>query len=134
MEEPNDIAGKVEITAADLIHRLREAVQPEGRKGLWLRHLNDKQLAEVYHRLRSGQTLHRVVTVVQRDWGIMKTSEVKSLARGLKKFKLKVLGLFQQATNAKDKEANRPLTKRARKIVDHLDKMERYRWLIDVQT
>ena len=134
MEEPVTIKGKVEVSAADLILRLRESVAPTGKKGIWLRHLSDKQLAEVYHRLRAGQSMYHIVKIAQKEWRVMTASDPKSLVRGVKKFKMDVIGLIQQAKKPEDKKIARNASLTGERILANIDALGRFRWLIEIQS
>ena len=139
---PRDLVGKVEVSSEQLLEKLREAVKPSGKKGTWLRHLNDKRLIEVYHRLKMGQNIYQIVRIVQNEWGIMRTSHVKSLARAMRAFRDKTVGLLQVAptiqthgsTREERRSAAEVLGLRGKRIVNKLDGLGRLRWLIEVQS
>jgi hypothetical protein len=80
------------IEGPELVKRLRDVVRPSGKKATWMQHLTDKQLVEVYHRLRQGQSDYKVARIVQTDWGMMRESEQKSLCRAIRAFRNEVLG------------------------------------------
>jgi len=124
------------LTAGDMIKQFREFISPPGKKGLWLRHLNDRQLAEVYHRLKSGQGLAHVIKICQTEWNINKKSDPKSLSRALTAFKKQFIGEIQALVtkNPAEEKAKDALAARARTVVKKLDGMDRLRWLIEVQT
>lgn len=132
---PN-VKAEVEVTGASVIKKLREIVQPPGKKGLWLRHLSDQKLAEVYHRVRMGQSAHHITKIAQKDWGVMKNSTPKSLARAMVTFRDKVLGEIKvdAIKSPEGKKEYGARKKRAKRITDKLDGMGRLRWLIEVQT
>jgi hypothetical protein len=138
LSEPTDLKGKVEVTGQHMIQRLREAVSPPGKKGLWLRKLNDKQLAEVYHRLKLGQKTSHIVRIAQVEWGIMRRSQPCSLNRGVLAFKEKVVGELQQEAHRLGKEAGKRFidktTQKGARALQKLDSIGRLRWLIEVQT
>lgn len=137
---PAALKGRVEVTGAILIKKLREIVKPPGKKGLWLRHLSDRRLAEVYHRLKMGQAGYRIAKIAQDEWGILKTSDTKSLARAVRIFRDKTVDLITiEKSTAPDTEPERKRVasaaqKRALRIRKNLDALGRMRWLIDVQT
>jgi hypothetical protein len=90
-------------------------VSPPGKQGTWLRLLNDKQLAEIYHRLRLGQPAYRLASIAQKEWGIRRKASPKSLARAIRKFKedtLGVLGVEKTAASDKRREAGKRLEER----------------------
>jgi len=115
---------------------MREVVQPAGRRGTWLRFLNDQMLAEVYWRLKSGQSALKIVKIAQKDWGLMKESENRSLIRALRTFRTKMLGKVQvealtgPAEQAKDAAW---LMEKGKNSAARLDGMGMYQWAIEVQ-
>jgi len=132
-----NLADATEVTGALIMKKLREAVAPTGKKGTWLRLLNDKQLAEVYHRLRLGQPAYRVSMIAQKEWGVKRKADVKSLARAVRKFKQDTLGLLhmEKTSVAEDrKELGKALTTRAAKLIQKVDGLGRLGWLIERQT
>lgn len=142
-DTPKDIAGRVEVSSEQLLIKLREAVCPVGKKGTWLRHLSDKQLLEAYHRLRMGQGVYAVVRVCQHEWGVMRTSSTKSMARGMRSYRDKTVGLLHVAptidtragaTRPDRRDAAELLGMRGKRIVNKLDGLGRLCWLIEVQT
>lgn len=142
-DTPRDIAGRVEVSSDQLLIKLREAVCPPGKKGTWLRHLSDKQLLESYHRLRMGQGIYAVVRVCQHEWGVMRTSSTKSMARGMRSYRDKTVGILHVApaietragvTRSDRRDAAELLGMRGKRIVSKLDGLGRLMWLIEVQT
>ena len=136
---PKTLKAQVELGSRALVKRLREAVQPPGKKGLWLRHLSDRKLLEVYYRLRAGQASHRICKLAQVHWGVMPQSATKTLAQGLRKFRDKVIGLIpvekHTATVEGAKERRKKAveqSKRAMKIAKKVDGMEVMANLIDL--
>lgn len=125
-----------QLTGASVIKRLREAVKPPGKKALWLNSLTDKQLAEVYHRLKMGQAAHYIVRIVQNDWGHFRKSDTGSLSRAVRRFRKEVLGDLQQdgRPTEEGKKLSDRLENRGKKVADKLDGMGRLGWLIEVQT
>jgi hypothetical protein len=136
---PKDLESQVELTSRVIFKKLREAAQPPGKKGLWLRHLSDRRLAEVYHRLKLGQSSYHIAKIAQSDWGIMKSSSLKSLGRAVRIFRDKTIGLIkiESLTVPKtDPERQRDLKrfrKRSARIKLKLDAMDEMRWMIRVQ-
>lgn len=138
LNEPRSIKGKVEVTADHIISRLRKIVQPPGKKGTWLRKLNDKQLAEVYHRMRLKQTVYHIASVAQREWKIQPKSSIKSLCRALTAFRKEALGLLEDHEQSfpRSEEKTRFVEeeeKRAKAILKKVDGMEELSWLIRTQ-
>lgn len=136
-----ELRSLVETTGKGLLNKLRVAVSPPGKKGLWLRHLSDQRLAEVYHRLKLGQPCYRVAKIAQTEWGVMKDSNLKSLSRAVHIFRDKTIDLItiEKSTSAvSDKPERRAAAsafeKRAKRIKKGLDGMGRLAWLVDVQT
>lgn len=116
----------VSLSGESLIKQLREVVAPPGKKGNWLKHLSDKRLLEVYHRLRIGQSSAHISKVVQIEWGIQKSSPVKSLARAITMLRKKVVGEIFQGEDRKNKERKKLSSlagKRGNKISEQLDAM-----------
>lgn len=136
-EMPRDIETATQVTGAHLLRSMRDAVAPAGKKGTWLRMLSDKQLAEVYHRLRLGQPAYKIAQIAQREWGVKRRANVKSLARAVRKFKEDTLGLLQVEKTAPSegrKEMGRKMEAKALKIVEKVDGLGRLGWLIERQT
>jgi len=120
------------------IRQLREAAHPPGSKGLWLKNLNDRQLAEVYHRLRLGQPLSKIARIVQVEWGVRPNSDTRSVSKGLGVFKDRVLGELEKfATKERKTESEKSdekiISDQGKRIKKDLDALGSYRWLIDVQ-
>lgn len=126
---------KVEITAQDVINRLRLAAQPPGKKGLWLKDLSDKRLAEIYLRLKQKQPIYRIAKMVQIDWGLKKNSDIKTIGRGLRKFRERVFGEIQEAAANGEitKDEEKASVSRGKRIVEKLDVLGTLRWLIELQ-
>ena len=123
---PNDLKKLVEVTNPTLLKKLRTAVAPPGKKGSWLKFLNDAQLLEVFYRLQQGQPAHGLVLMAQKEWRIKPNSQTNSLARSLRKFRKDVVGEIMDAdlnTEAKKEEA-KALTKRGRKVSEQIDALE----------
>lgn len=125
-------------TTKTKIKQLREAAHPSGSKGLWLRYLGDRQLAEVYQRLKLGQSLSKICRVAQVDWGVRPNSDPRSMSKGLKVFKDRVLGDLeklqtQERQSEQAKEETEILTKKGQRVKEDLDALGHYRWLIDIQ-
>jgi|GEM_PF-3419593 len=135
---PTGIKDQVQVTGAQMLKRLRDIVNPPGKKGLWLRKLNDRQLAEVYHRLRMGQKSYHIIKIVQVEWGIMRKSQPASLGRGLLAFKEKVVGELKLEAQRLPKEEGKKFaertTKKGERSIAKLDSLGRLRWVINVQT
>ncbi len=134
------LKSKIEVSVADhsIIGKLRSVVEPPGKKGLWLRHLDDKQLVEVYHRLKLNHSVMRIIKIIQKDWGILPESTPKSLSRAMRVFRNEVVGLL------KAHERSFPITpqkkafvakeeKRAELIIKKIDGMQELAWLIQTQ-
>jgi len=119
-----------------VMKQLREYVSPAGKKASWMRHLNDRQLAEVYHRLKMGQSPYRIARIVQDDWGMCTKSEARSVARTITKFKHDIIGDISCVKDPKTKECkdSRNVKIRAKRVVEKLDTVGRLRWLTEVQT
>lgn len=112
IQTPNEIREFVETVPKPLIKRLRRIVEPPGKKGTWLRHLSDAQLAEIYFRLRTGQAAYALAKICQEQWGIMVRSQPQSLARSIRSFADKALSDAQLAALKKgDPSENKALTK-----------------------
>lgn len=127
---------RISLTGFSTVNRLRELVSPKGKKGIWLKLLTDRQLAEVYHRLQMGQAVHYIVTIAQKQWKIKKDSDSKSLCRALRWFRDQVVGALRIDPRKTTESHNqrRALKARGKHIVEKLDGLGRLRWLIQVQT
>lgn len=132
---PRDFVGKAEVTGASLIAKFRMYVQPPGRRGSWLRYLSDKRLAELYHRLRHGQSPVVLSKVAQENWNVMKLSDPKSLARAIRDFRDRFVSKadlveVSQPPSKEKKDAVLVLGKRGQRIADKLDDLGVLRWAI----
>jgi len=127
---------EVQLTGQSIINKLREAAAPPGKKGSWLKLLSDKQLAEVFHRLKLGQTSLYIAKMAQREWNVKPSSQPKSLARSVRSFRDKIVGELRKTDAKKEgqKEVLQDMMKRGKRIVDKLDGLGRLRWLIEEQT
>lgn len=130
-----DLKEKTELTAQDEINRLRLAAHPSGKKGLWLKDLSDRRLAEVYHRLKMGQPLLKIAKMVQVDWGVLRKSDIKTVARGLRKFRERVLTDIREGRVSGEitEREEKSLTSKAKRIASSIDGLGTLRWLIDIQ-
>lgn len=158
-KKPMTLKDKTELTGRSLMCRLREAVDPPGKRSGWMAALNDKQLAEVYHRLRLNQPMYRIAKVCMDDWGFEANAMIKSVIRAIRSFRDKVLSPIEQerlnpSPPAKEpeepedieeseepEEPEKPekrrsvsVVHRAEKIAKKLDAMGRMAWLIEMQT
>ena len=124
------LTDKVEVTGAALVKHLRGIVQPPGKRGSWLRHLNDRQLAEVYHRLKLGQPVYKICKICKEEWNLMPKTEIRSLTRAMTKFRDKAIGEIQTLQDSKEKKV---LSKKARRIKKSLDALGSLRWMVDIQ-
>ena len=134
--DKRSVSEEVELTGAQIVKKLRAAAHPAGQKGNWMKHLSDKQLSEVYHRLKLGQNAVHIAKIAQSQWGLMQGSESRSIARSIRKFGKKVLGEMQLAKLDAKQEAKQIESdmRKAKRVVDKLDGLGRLRWLIDVET
>ena len=136
MAGPQSIQEKVELTGPSLTKTMREIVQPAGRRGTWLRFLNDQMLAEVYWRLRSGQSALHIVKIAQKDWGLMRESENRSLIRAVRTFRKRMMGKVQveALTGPKEQaEDAKWLMEKGKTKAAKLDGMGMLQWTIEVQ-
>lgn len=128
---------QVEVANEALLKKLRVIVQPPGKKGSWLRLLNDKQLLEVYYRLKMRQTTYLIVQVAQNEWNVMRGSPNRSLGRAVQDFKKKALSEIDLAVSAQPKKEQAGLMlnlrRRGVRTVKSLDGMGVLRWAILVQ-
>jgi hypothetical protein len=126
----------VEAAGPRTIKKLRDAVQPPGKKGTWLRFCDNNQLAEIYFRLKKGTPGLQIVKTAQKQWKIKPKSSPKSLLRGVIKFKNDVVGEIERGDPTWDKESKAltdSLMKRGKKISEKLDGLEELAWLIQTQ-
>lgn len=122
----------VEVTPPALLKKLRNTAQPAGGKGSWLRLLSDKRLVEVYHRLRAGESHLSLALVAQKEWGIMKQSDPKSLSRTLRNFSSKVLDdISIEKHNPETTKAEVELLSiGAKKVAEKIDGMDELSFLV----
>lgn len=136
LEEPQDLKGRTEVTGREKIRELREIVKPPGRKGVWLQKLNDRQLAEVYQRLRMGQSAHMIVRICQNDWKVMRNSTIDSMARAVVAFRKKALpelkGWAKKMSEEQKRQSHQWQT-RAKKMKKSFDAVAAMIWLASIQ-
>ena len=127
--------GFAEIIPIAVMRKLREAVAPPGKRGTWLRYLDDNRLAEVFVQLQSGTAAHHIASIAQREWGIKPESKTESLARSVRTFKDKVIGEIQKLPIRKpeDKEARDKLVSQADKVAGMLNELEEMGWVLREQ-
>ena len=129
---PKDFA---EIVGEAKIKQLREAVKPPNKKGSWMKVLSNPQLAEVYYRLHGGEACYSVTSMIQRDWRINSKSDVKSMARAVRKFRDLTVGEIRtelQNAGKSNKEIEK-VEKTATSIAEKVDTVKEYIWLINTQ-
>jgi len=130
-QEVLSIEDQTEVTGATRMKQLREACKSKkGGRPLWLAELSDRQLAEVYHRLKIGQPPNHIVNIAQRDWGVRRNSTARSLWRSVVAFRDRVLADLQQLRGEGGKSV---LKRKGKRIYERLDAMGSKRWLINVQ-
>ena len=139
MKPPHDVKGGAEVVGPAQLRNLRLIVSPPGKKGTWLRKLNDRRLAEVYMRLSHGQSAFRIAQIAQREWNVMTKSNTRSLCRALYLFTTAALGEVKaEVTNeppSKEKsDMSAGFGNRRRVLNKKLDAMGRLGWLIEQQT
>lgn len=120
-----------------LLKKLREIVDPPGKKGTWLRLLNDRQLVEVYQRLKLGQTSYHITKICQ-GWGVQRTSDVKSMSRSMLAFKKRALGeiatIVSGLSKPKDEaKVSKTLEKKAARIGGKINALGKLSWAISLQ-
>jgi len=122
----------VQTTGKSTLTRLRNAAHPPGKRGLWLKDLSDKHLAEIYHRLLRGQPVNRLATIAQKEWGMLVNSKLEVLCRGIRVFRGRIIGsLVAKATDTVKKQIiKKDLFERASKIATQVDGMELLAWTI----
>lgn len=125
----------VESVPEPLIKRLRHIVAPPGKKGTWLRHLSDAQLAEFYFRLKVGQACYGLARIAQEQWGIMVQSQTTSLARSVRTFRDKALGDLQLAKitggnrdSSENKKVAKILDRKTKGLVEKCDGLSVLAW------
>jgi hypothetical protein len=128
---------EVELTGASLLKRLRLATHPPGKKAICLQDLSDRQLSEVYNRLRLGQPLAHIARLIQKDWSVHRDFLQKSVERALSVFRDRVVPLLYQKPDKepmKDRYKRGNQLKKATLISKDLDALGRLRWVIEEQT
>jgi len=120
-----------------LFQSIRDAVNTpyRGHKNI-LSSLNDRQLAEVYLKLKRGQEISAIAVSLKNDWGLYKSRALKDVEVYLSIFKKLVLSPIDQISidpNASKRE-KKEITFKAQDIVESLDAMGSLRWLITEET
>jgi hypothetical protein len=124
--------GFAETIPTAVMKRLRDAVAPPGKRGTWLRYLDDNRLAEVFIQLQSGTAAQHIATVAQREWGIKPQAQTKSLARAVRAFRDKVVGEIQKLPTKtdRDKEVAKKLKFQAKKVSEEIEELEEAGWVL----
>lgn len=82
-----------------------------------LRDLADKHLVEIYHRLKLRHTVTSIRDRIQKDWVVHAERHPKSVERGIRMFKRKILGdLEQYPERARDKPRSQLEAERKRDL------------------
>lgn len=119
-KEIKDLKSLIDLTPKGKIQQLRDIVQPRGKKGTWLRFLNDNRLCEVYYRLKSGQPAYKIARIAQERWGIKREAKTESMSRAVRAFKDKALAdLDSGKYHSTEKKKG---SKRARQFLKNLNK------------
>lgn len=75
------------------VQQLRNIVAPEkGKKGSWMKLLNDVQLGEIYTMLRSGKSARKVAAHIQEKWNLFEDVRVQNLVPAIINFRREALG------------------------------------------
>jgi hypothetical protein len=133
---PKDFA---EVVGDSKLSQLREAVAPKKKRGSWLRHLDDKQLSEVYFRLSKGESALSIARIAQKEWGVMKKSSTVSLGRAVRDFADDVLGEIRALAIREANPLKKPTEEASRvvalskEVSKKLDAVKEYIWMIEAQ-
>jgi hypothetical protein len=125
------VNGFAETIPNRILRKLRESVAPPGKRGTWLRYLDDDRLAEVFVRLQSGTSCHHIASVAQKEWGIKPSSKTQSLARAVRQLKDKMIGDLEKlpVRNEKEKETQKELKGKAAKVSAKINELEETGWV-----
>lgn len=132
IKTPKDFS---EVINPEKLKTLKNAADPNGQKGSWMKFLSDRQLAEVYFRLCKGEAPHSIVKMCQREWKIFPKSQTSSLARTLRKFKSEVVGEIRQDvldSGGSSRDADKAESM-ATSVAKKIDALKEYAWLISKQ-
>jgi hypothetical protein len=124
--------GFVEAIPNALIKKVRAIVAPEGKRGTWLRYLNDMQIAEVIVRLQAGIAAHRIVVLAQREWGVSPHSKPQSLSRAVRSLRDRIIpDLAKLPVRTPEEQKDRELmTKEAEKVHILINELSIGSWAI----
>lgn len=127
--------GFAEVVPNSLIRKVRGIVAPPGRRGTWIRYLNDKQIAEIVVRLQAGIAAHRIAVMAQREWGIKPASQAKSLSRAVRSLRDKIVpDLERLPVRTPDEKKDRELvTDAAKKVQNVINEVAIASWAIKEQ-
>jgi hypothetical protein len=122
--------GFAETLPTAVMRKLRESVAPPGKRGTWLRYLDDERLAEVFVQLQGGTSCHHIASIAQKEWGIKTASKTQSLARAVRKLKDQMVPELAKVPmrNKEEKEVAKELKGKALKISDKLNELEETGW------
>jgi len=131
-DNPKDLA---EVLGKHRMAELRKIVNPPGKRGSWLRFLNDSQLAEVFFMLRNGDPPYGVCRYVQKQWGIQVNSSTKSLSRAMTDFRNKAVGEIRKEVFANRGTLTdvKKLEKTAEKAFDKINVLDEYAFMVQTQ-
>lgn len=125
------------IDGVQILKRLRSIVDPPGLKGTWLKHLNDRQLLEIYHRLNMGQPAYRIVKIVQQDWQLQRTSSIKSLTRAVRAFRDQAVGEIKAIAAGRGTKQELTVSKelegKVKRVGGRINALAKLSWLIGIQ-
>jgi len=124
------IKGFAETLPIAVMRKLRETVAPPGKRGTWLRYLDDNKLAEVFVQLQAGTACHHIASVAQREWGIKPGSKTQSLARAVRSLRDKMVGEIQKLPikTTEDKDTAKDLKTQAARVSNGLNELEETAW------
>jgi hypothetical protein len=109
-----------------------EKVTPAGKLSC-LSKFSDRQLIEVYLRLRKGYDLDHIIRIIQKDWGFYSTIKATKVMKHLVNFRDTVLTSVQKEIIQEISQGDKSVTKRTHRTLESLDGLGALRWLITEQ-
>lgn len=134
--EEEKIRESVETAGRKLLEHLRECAHPKGKKGLAIRDLADRQLLELFFRLKFGTPSEQMARMLQRNWKFKPKMPLKSLAARIRTFRERAITpllIHDNNLSPRDQETKHNATVLAKKISNKLDALATFRWAVSAQ-
>lgn len=133
---------RIQTASKALLKHIRSVTNPPKKRGLFLRDFSDRQLLEIYFRMKAGQSDTKIGELIQKRWGRCTGKPAESMRIGLLTFRKRALSPLDQIPETPDTEEDRQAARIAKKAVKirgaflkkELDILGRMRWTIEQLT